>query len=191
VKSEYFKIGFDRRILSKLTERSTYNVTFVGGISQVHGERIEFLERVAERGTIDLWGYGAECLSEASPLKTAYHGESWGIDMYNILHNSDITLNNHIGVAGKYANNMRLFEATGVGSFLLTDNKRNLADMFEPGKEVTAYSSTDECVEMIEYYLDHDEERRTIARAGQERTLREHTYYQRMQELVDIVRNHI
>lgn len=35
--------------------------------------------------------------------------------------------------------------------------------------------------------LEHDKEREATARAGQQRTLREHTYYHRMQELVDIV----
>jgi spore maturation protein CgeB len=37
----------------------------------------------------------------------------------------------------------------------------------------------------------HDEEREEIARAGQRRTLTEHTYYHRMQELVDIVQRYL
>jgi len=63
--------------------------------------------------------------------------------------------------------------------------------MFEPGKEVVTYHNAEECAELIQYYLEHHEEREAIARAGQERTLREHTYYQRMQELVDIVRKYL
>jgi hypothetical protein len=34
-------------------------------------------------------------------------------------------------------------------------------------------------------------EREAIARAGQERTLREHTWYHRMQELIDIVERYL
>ena len=86
---------------------------------------------------------------------------------------------------------MRLYETTGVGTLLITDYKDNLHTLFEPGKEVVAYSSAEECVERIQYYLKHDDEREAIARAGQQRTLREHTYYQRMQELVDIVRKYL
>ena len=48
-----------------------------------------------------------------------------------------------------------------------------------------------ECVELIRYYLDHDKEREAIARAGQKRTLTEHTYYQRMQELADLVSKYL
>ena len=110
--------------------------------------------------------------------------------MYQILRDSKVTLNHH-GNIPPYANNCRLYEATGVGTLLITDWKVNLHEMFEPGKEVVAYRSPEECAELIQYYLEHDDEREAIARAGQQRTLREHTYYQRMQELVEIVRKYL
>jgi spore maturation protein CgeB len=93
----------------------------------------------------------------------------------------------HINVAGKFADNMRLFEATGMGTLLITDWKENLHKMFELGKEVIAYRTAEECVDLIQYYLEHDKEREAIACEGQERTLREHTCYQRMKELVELV----
>jgi spore maturation protein CgeB len=74
-----------------------------------------------------------------------------------------------------------------MGALLMTDWKENLHEMFTPGTEVVAYRSADECLELIQYYLDHTHEREAIARAGQEHTLRAHTYYQRSQELVEIV----
>jgi spore maturation protein CgeB len=40
---------------------------------------------------------------------------------------------------------------------------------------------------MVRHYLTHEEARQSMARAGQARTLRDHTYRVRMQELVDIV----
>jgi spore maturation protein CgeB len=63
--------------------------------------------------------------------------------------------------------------------------------MFEPGREVVAYRTPEECVEVIQYYLDHDNEREAIASAGQQRTLREHTHYHRMLELIDIVQKYM
>ena len=48
-----------------------------------------------------------------------------------------------------------------------------------------------ECAELVKHYLEHDGERRAVAKAGQERTLRDHTYQQRMKELADIVRKHV
>ena len=117
-------------------------------------------------------------------------GQTWGLEMLRTLRCSKITLNHHGDIA-PYANNMRLFEATGVGTLLITDWKVNLHEMFEPGKEVVAYRSAEECAELIRYYLEHGDEREAIASSGQRRTLREHTYYQRMQELADIVARYL
>ena len=78
-----------------------------------------------------------------------------------------------------------------MGALLMTDWKENLHELFEPGKEVVAYRSSDQCAELVRYYLEHDNEREAIARAGQERTLREHTEYQRTQELIEIVDKYI
>ena len=117
------------------------------------------------------------------------HPAIYGIDMYSILAKSKITVNCHGNAiaTGKCAANMRLFEATGMGALLITDWKKNLSDIFEPDKEVITYKTPEECAQKIQYYLDHEKERDAIARAGQERTLKEHTYYQRMQELIDLI----
>ena len=72
---------------------------------------------------------------------------------------------------------------------MVTEMKDNLPDLFDPEKEVVTYRSADEAVQKIKYYLDHESERAAIAKAGQERTLREHTYYHRMQELWQIIAN--
>jgi spore maturation protein CgeB len=111
--------------------------------------------------------------------------------MYGVLRNSKIAINHHIDLAGAYANNMRLFEATGVGTMLLTDWKMNIGDMFESGKEVVTYRSPEECSELVSYYLSHEDERAAIARAGQSRTLSQHTYYHRMQELSELLANQL
>jgi len=186
--SEYFNLGFDPRLLAHLKkEEFQYQTAFVGSLTDQHIERIGLLSQIASAHPVDLWGYGIETLEPKSPLHASYHGQAWGLDMYNILYNSNITLNNHGKIAGRFANNMRLYEATGVGTLLITDYKDNLHTLFEPGSEVIAYKSTEECVELVTYYLAHKEERQAIARAGQQRTLREHSYLHRMQELVNII----
>jgi hypothetical protein len=192
VKCEYLRLAFGSRVLNLLGPvLPGQAVVFVGGYSTttyVNGSQL--LEHVASRVSVDFWGYGAESLPVTSLVHQAYHGEAWGIGMYRILAASRIALNRHGEIAGRSANNMRLFEATGVGSLLLTDWKDDLNDMFKVGKEVIAYRTPQECSELITFYLEHENERRAIARAGQERTLRDHTYQQRMKELVDIMRKH-
>jgi len=190
--SEYFRIGFGKKVLDRLgTVPLSYDTTFIGGYSPHHRRRIELLERASRQIPMQFWGYGATALPPHCAIRQNYRGEVWGLEMYRILSASKITLNLHIDVAGSYANNMRLYEATGVGTCLVTDAKVNLHDLFEVGKEVVAYSSPEDCIEKIRYLLDNEAQRAAIARAGQARTLREHTYDRRMEELVEILERYL
>lgn len=192
VNSEYSRIGFDDRVLSLLGELNTdIDISFIGGISRNHGAAIPLLEYLAKNTAIRFYGYGAESLPVNSSIIKRHGGEVWGIEMYRTLARSRITLNRHINVAENYANNMRLFEATGVGAMLLTDSKKNLGDLFEVGKEVITYSSKEEAAELVSYYLDYPAEAAKIASAGKARTLGEHTYRHRMEELVPMLKRHL
>ena len=181
------RLGFDPDVLTAHPESvRAYPVTFVGSLSAVHMSRIEWLEHLCLKvPELRIWGPGVERLRASSPIRQRHMGLVWGDEMYDVLRRSEITLNHHGDVA-PYANNCRLFEATGMGAMLLTDWKANLQDMFDVGKEVAAYRTTEECAEMIRYYLAHDEARSAIAKAGQRRTLRDHTYRSRMQEFVEL-----
>lgn len=192
VAAEYFRIGFDTRVLELLGEvEQDIDASFVGGISRHHGKALPMLEYLARTTPIEFFGYGAGGLNRASPIVARHHGEVWGLDMYSALARSHVTLNRHINVAESNANNMRLFEATGVGALLITDRKDNLGELFEVGKEVVAYSSPEEAAEMIRYYIAHPEEARAIAHAGQARTLRDHTYQRRMAELMPVLERYL
>lgn len=192
VDSEYFRLGFDSRVAARLDAESPgppkHDVVFVGALNRTQHRRANRLLAKAARSTpIDFWGYGLRGWPPWSPVRRRHHGEAWGIDMYRVLHASRIALNRHIGVAGEYANNMRLYEATGVGSLLLTDEKSNLRELFEPGKEVVTYRTADDLAERARYYLANEEERQAIAAAGQRRTLRDHGYDTRMAELARLL----
>lgn len=115
----------------------------------------------------------------------------FGLEMFSQLAHSRVTLNSHIDMSEKYASNMRLYEATGVGSCMLTDWRPNMPELFEPDTEVITYRTTEECIEKVKYLLDHEEQRRSISRAGQKRTLRDHTFDNRAAQLDDLIRAHV
>lgn len=193
VASEYLRIGFDPRVLERLGEgERRHGVVFVGALGRTqHARGNDLLEHAAERVPIEFWGYNLGDRPPASPLVRRYHGEAWGIEMFRVLASGKIAVNRHIDVAEDNANNMRLYEATGVGSLLLTDAKQNLGELFEVGREVVAYQDEDEFVEAVEHYLAHEDERAAIAAAGQRRTLRDHTYAERMRELAEILDSYL
>lgn len=115
----------------------------------------------------------------------------YGVDMFNLFQNSRIVLNFHIGIAGNYAGNMRMFEVTGVGSCLLTDNKQNMGDIFSSGNEVVVYDNSEDCIAKVKWLLDHEEERKSIALAGQQKTLKYHTVENRCNSIMEILENEL
>ncbi len=197
VDSEYLPLAFDARLHEALraagidpapSGERPHAVSFVGGLDpRVHAAGTKLLERVAGHVPVEFWGYGAAALSPASPIRERYRGEAWGVSMYEVLARSRIVINRHIDVAAGYANNMRLYEATGSGALLVTDAGRNLGELFEPGREVAVYEDVDDLVATLEGLLADDAERRRIAAAGQARTMRDHTYERRMGELAAIL----
>lgn len=122
-------------------------------------------------------------------LASAIQAPLYGIAMFGAIQQSAIGLNSHIDAAGRAAGNSRLFEVTGVGTCLLTDWKDNLKELFEPDREVVAYRSIPECVEKLRWLIEHPAERQSIARAGQARCMRDHTFQQRIEYLDDLIRN--
>lgn len=189
ISSEYFRIGFDPRILERVGRRPRdLEIVFVGSLGRgQHGGGNAVIERAAARLPLKVWGPGVSEWPRSSPLRDRYGGEAWGIDMFALLARAKIVLNRHIDVAEDYANNMRLYEATGMGALLLTEAKRNLRELFEPGLEVVTYRDEDELADRALYYLEHEKEREEIAAAGKARTLAEHSYALRMAELFRIL----
>jgi hypothetical protein len=122
-----------------------------------------------------------------SRLRPSMAQPFFGIEMMKQLRSAAVALNDHGEICEGYTSNMRMFEGTGVGSCLLTDATLDLHDYFEPDREVVTYSSAEECVEKARWLLDHPTEREEIARAGQRRTLRDHTYANRAALLHELI----
>jgi len=189
LRTEYCHLAFDPSVLERLPPPppKDIDVSFVGGLSSGHTQRIEMLEAVARAVPVNLYLSNFKGIPKNSPLHAHARPEVWGRDMYDVLRRSKITLNSHIDAAGGSAANMRLYEATGVGSFLLTDNLRNLSSLFQPGIHVGVYDSPSDCVAKIKYYLTHETAREEIAKAGQQHTLQHHTYRHRTQQILELI----
>jgi hypothetical protein len=184
IRSRHWLLGFEPRVLSGLLREGRSDVVFVGGFTKAHAARVEFFEELSKLQPFDWWGYGFDALSAHSPLRNLFRGPAWGWDMYRRVGEARISLNHHINEAREFANNMRLYEATGVGSMLLTEQKSNLSAIFQPETEVVTYRNARECANLAQHYLARAEERQAVAAAGQARTLRDHTWLKRMEEYV-------
>lgn len=120
-------------------------------------------------------------------LKRKLKKPVFGLDMFQTIRSSAITLNVHADTSPLYASNMRLFETTGMGSCLITEKKKNINELFIADKEIVTYNSSEDCVEKIKWLMEHPIERRVIANAGKERCLKDHTFEQRVNRLEAII----
>jgi spore maturation protein CgeB len=186
VRARYNQLAFEPSLLDALGPQPERDIplSFVGSLSPEHTGRVAWLEEIARNAPLKVWGNGIERLPLSSPLRAIYQGEAWGRGMYDVLRRSRITLNCHINIADGWANNMRLYEATGAGAMLLTDRQRNLDEIYVGGREVAAYGSVPECLEMIRKYLADEPARASIAAAGQRKAIEINNYRRRTGEII-------
>lgn len=83
--------------------------------------------------------------------------------------------------------NVRHFEIPSVGGFMLTYETAELGTCFAVGEECDVFRCEADLLDKIQFYLQNPVRRREIAKAGQERTLREHLYSHRIGRLVEIL----
>lgn len=191
VRAFYLPLAFEHTILDlfpKDLER-IHDVVFIGGVGAPShwAEGMKVLEAVArEIPTFRWWGYGSETLPKDSALHEKYQGQAFGLDMYRILLQSKICLNRHGTIALPFANNMRLFESSGMGAMLLTEDAPNMRDLFE-GDEIETYESDFHAVHIIKRCLADPEVTEITGKLGQRRTLRDHTYAQRMKVVLEVL----
>ena len=85
--------------------------------------------------------------------------------------------------------NARTFETAGIGGFQIIHWRPGLAQLFDDGKELISFRNFDNLKTTISYFLDNEKERHDIAKRGQQRAYKEHTYQLRIQLMLDTVFN--
>jgi len=84
---------------------------------------------------------------------------------------------------------VRLFDVMACGGFLLTEHRPFMEKMFRIGEELETFRTRGELRQKIDYYLVHEDERRTIALAGQQAVRKNHLYRQRLQRIFQNIAN--
>ena len=82
--------------------------------------------------------------------------------------------------------NMRVFEIAAAGTPQLSDAKADIARHLIPGSEIVLYRSVAELRSRAWELLADEPARRSLAAAARERTLREHTWRHRLEELLTV-----
>jgi hypothetical protein len=104
-----------------------------------------------------------------------------------LYYRTRIGINVHLSDRPAETGNMRMYEVPAHGMMLLCDKAGMDAHerIFAPDKEAVYYESTDDAIAKIEYYLKHDAERESIARAGFARVHRDYDGETNMKRFLD------
>lgn len=156
-----------------------YDVTFIG---QPYGHRKKIIQSIVRAGIrVECWGYGWK------------NGRVEQQEMIKIFQQTKINLNlsksfrpwwkRVIYGPGPEQIKGRNFEVPGTGGFLLSGYADNLDDYYAVGKEIEVFKDDRDLVRKIQYYLEHEDKRAVIAEAGYARTIRDHTYEKRFNDI--------
>ena len=109
-------------------------------------------------------------------IKTSCLAPVYGLEYYKTIGEARISLHTHISISGgQYSGAQRMFETTGVGTCLLTDDLEGNNKIFIPNKDVMTYNSKEHLLDMLKNMDYQSDSIKKIALAGQHRTLKYHT----------------
>ena len=83
--------------------------------------------------------------------------------------------------------NSKVFEITACGTACLQAYRGGIDELFEPGKEILVYKTPGEARRQLADALATPSRMEELAEAGRARTLRDHTWTNRMQSVLDLV----
>ncbi len=83
--------------------------------------------------------------------------------------------------------NPRTFEIMSCGGFQLVDRRSGLDGLFEEGKEVVIFDDLHDLRQKIDHYLKNPEEALIISENGKSRVISDHTYENRMEEMLEVI----
>ncbi len=151
-------------------------------------DRVNLLKFLGSKENLALRLYGGgRRYRLVKELRRRHHGLANGRDYRLALNCSRICLS-LMRRANHDTHVMRTFEIPACGSFMLAERTEEQCAMFAEDRECVFFGSSEELWDKASYYLEHDQAREKIARAGFERaTSGGNTYTHRLAALLERV----
>ena len=187
--SQWASFAFDKNINSG-TVKYKYDVSFVGGINSYRKWLINQLKKAGIK--VECfgigWGNGRVTFDEMGEIfKTSKINlnisNSANYDMryvFSSLRSIKIFLKSKKRIEQIKARN---FEIPAFGGFQLTNYIPFLEDYLDIGKETAIYTSIEELLSQVKYYLENESNRKKIMINGYKRSCKEHTYFHKLKKI--------
>ena len=178
---EYKKMGLNSYFFPQFTRLDKFynapkeelktKLLFVGNVWSLEMRRKTVDYAVRNNLKIDIYGKGWEQFLDGEDLELIKGEQILNDDLKYYYSSADIVLNDtrdDMIEAGFISN--RIFDATACGAFVISDYIKEIEEVY--GDSIVMYKSEEEFVELINYYLEHPEEREIKAKKAQEITIR-------------------
>jgi len=180
--------NFHQRISLDMHEQKKFakDIVFVGSY---YPNRASTLEHIADLD-LGVWGPYWQKLGVNSPLKHKAVNVKMNYDQWvNIFNASRINVVVHYqdGKTPCYQVSPKLFEAMACGCFVLTDRQKDVQTLFKDKEHLVFFDDREDLRSKIEYYLDHEDERKRIADAGFTEVRAKHKYEDRIKNILDVL----
>jgi spore maturation protein CgeB len=159
------------------------DVGFVGFFESDRAEQMLFL---AERGTkVRVWGFNWQAWQNIHPNLLVEAKPVFNQDFIKVLNATRINLN-FLRKINRDRHTSRSLEIPACQGFMLAERTDEHLQLFTEGKEAEFFASREELLEKVQYYLTHETERQSIAKAGRERCLQSgYSHHDRLKVMLE------
>lgn len=168
------------------SEKFSADLSFMGA---AYYNRLQAFPQLLEYD-FKIWGTGWDLRSAVGQrVQNANERVSTG-DCVKIYNGAEINLNLHSSTFHEEVNpngdfvNPRTFEIAACGGFQLVDERSELHECFRAGEEMVTFENLEDLKNKIDFYLENESERKTLAAKARARVLSEHTFEHRLTEML-------
>lgn len=137
---------------------------------RAHDERVEPVRAIAENFNLHLYGEDWE------PHGLSSRGTLEGENLLSALKSAKFTLVTNTTLFHTPVVKIVMLDFMAAGALVVTNYFEPTKQYFEYGREIIGFSSVQDLIEKIRYYLDHPEEAGAIRAAGRARVLRDYRW---------------
>ena len=144
-------------------------------------DRINLIKSIGQNFKVDLFTRSEYAFNEKNIV---FHGGvSTHTEMPKVFKESKININ-HTMRSIRTGLPQRIWDIAGCGGFILTNYQEEIPEFLEIGEDIAVYESEAECIELINYFLTHDDEREAMAHNAYTKVKNSHTYMIRMAQIL-------
>jgi spore maturation protein CgeB len=189
----YFPYGCNNTIYKKIDNiKKIYDVSFVGSW---HPHREWIVKKIKKYGiNVEVFGYGwpngplkhddmVKVFNQTKINLNLSNTISW--DIRYLFSSYRSIINSFRSEKNREQLKARLFEINGCGAFQISHYIDGIETFYDIRKEIEVFTTLDDLLDKIKFYLNNEELLNEIASNGYQKTIYKHSYLKRFEDMIN------